>query len=140
MRWQVVIASLLLSGCSLPSALSLPALPTLPAFRKLPGAGPPGAEKVGAGIYRVALAPSAAAKCETADACTLVAAAEAAKRVGGTHFMVLPGHGGPSQSGYAYIKVFTLETPEGLPSGAVSVEEVLYFLDKREKPPATGSS
>ena len=73
----------------------------------------------------------ALADCVSADDCTLVKAAEAAQRAGGTHFMLLPGHGGPTQRGYAYIKVFTLAPGEGAPSGTMSVEEALYFFRRR---------
>jgi hypothetical protein len=126
MRWQVAMAGLLAAGCSLQ-----------PGLLANPGASAR-AEKMGAGIYRVALPPPGLAKCASADECTLVEAAEAAKGVGATHFSVLPGHGGPSQKGYAYIRVFTLDPADALPSGAVSVEEILLFFDKRPKEPVAG--
>jgi hypothetical protein len=69
----------------------------------------------------------------------LLGAAEAAKDLGGTHFMVVPGHGGPSQNGFAYINVFTLAPGDILPSRAVSVDEVQYFLDKRPGRPDQAS-
>ena len=55
-------------------------------------------------------------------------AAEATQRVGGTHFMVLPGHGGSAQGGYAYIRVFTFGDGERVPSTAMSVNEALHFI------------
>jgi hypothetical protein len=45
--------------------------------------------------------------------------------------MVVPGHGSQSQKGFAYIKVFTLRDGEVPPTGAVSADEVFYFLEKR---------
>ena len=50
---------------------------------------------------------------------------------------LLPGHGGSTQNGYAYIKVFTLAPGEGAPSGTMSVEEALYFF---RRPPAQTAS
>jgi hypothetical protein len=110
------LACLLVAGCaSSPAAL----LPT----------GAPAAESIGAGVVRVAL-PQDLASCGTPDTCTLVKAAEAARQVGGTHFILLPGHGGATQAGYAYIKVFSAEAGDQLPSGALSVDEVLQFMAK----------
>ena len=82
-------------------------------------------------MYRIPLRPPGPSTCGPADECTLLGAAGAAKGLGATHFMVVPGHGSPSQSGFAYIKVFTHEPGEILPSSAVSVDEILYFLDRR---------
>ena len=96
MRWQLLMASMLLTGCSLPS-LDLAS-----------GGSPVAAEQIGAGMYRIPLRPPGWSNCGLADECTLLGAAEAAKGLGGTHFMVVPGHGSPSQSGFAYIKVFRL--------------------------------
>src|SRR5262245_210699 len=95
---------LLAAGCSMPSI----ALPT--------GNASPD-ERVGGGILRIAVPKGALADCASADDCTLVKAAEAAQRAGGTHFSLLPGHGGPTQRGYAYIKVFTVGPGEDAPSG-----------------------
>jgi hypothetical protein len=119
MRWQLLMASMLLTGCSLPS-LDLAS-----------GGSSVAAEQIGAGMYRIPLRPPGWSNCGSADECTLLGAAEAAKGLGGTHFMVVPGHGSPSQSGFAYIKVFTLEPGEILPTSAVSVDEILYFLNRR---------
>jgi hypothetical protein len=112
--WTIVC--LLAAGCS-----STPAT--------LLSTAPPAAESIGAGVVRVAL-PQDLSSCGTPDACTLVKAAEAAKKAGGTHFIVLPGHGGATQAGHAYIKVFTADAGDRLPSGALSVEEVLQFMAK----------
>lgn len=118
MRWQVLLASVLLAGCSLPSI-------------NLPTVGNTGAtEDIGAGIHRIAL-PRGGANCSSLDECTLLAAAAEARRAGATHFVVVPGHGGQSQRGFAYIKVFTLRDGEVPPTGAVSASEVLYFLERR---------
>jgi hypothetical protein len=95
-----------------------------------PMAGAPAEEQVGGGILRIALPNDGRADCASADACMLVKAAEATRRAGGTHFMLLPGHGGSTQRDYAYIKVFTFGAGEGAPSGAMSVEEALYFFRK----------
>ena len=124
MRWASAIACLLVTGCSLPSS-------------NLPGAGTPAEGRVGAGVFRIAL-PQDLTNCGTVDECTLVKAAEAAKRAGGTHFMVMPGHGGATQQGYAYIKVFTFDDGDRLPSGAISVEEALQFFNKPRQQMAAG--
>jgi|SRR5690349_7042438 len=120
--WILSLLCLLATGCSAPS-ISLPA----------PGAFAAGAndERVGGGILRIRVPRAALADCASADECTLVKAAEATQRVGGTHFLLLPGHGGPTQRGYAYIKVFTLAPGEDAPSSTMSVEEALYFFRKR---------
>jgi hypothetical protein len=115
---------LLAAGCSLPTAL-------------LPSRATPGPEHVGGGILRIAVSKGALADCGSADECTLVRAAEATQRVGGTHFMLLPGHNGSTQKGHAYIKVFTLGPGEGAPSSTMSVEEALHFF---RRPPAQVTS
>jgi hypothetical protein len=107
----------LAAGCSMPTT----ALPTASALAH---------EPIGGGIFRIAVPTSGLADCASADDCTLVKAAEAAQRVGGTHFMVLPGHSGSAQGGYAYIKVFTFGVGERAPSTAMPVEEALHFLRK----------
>jgi hypothetical protein len=117
-RWALPIIYLLAAGCSLPATL-------------LPGSAAPPDERVGGGIVRIVVPKGALADCVSADDCTLVKAAEATQRAGGTHFMLLPGHGGPTQRGHAYIKVFTLAPGEGVPSGTMSVEEALYFFRRR---------
>jgi len=114
-RSALSIVCLLLAGCSLPSTV-------------LPTGGALGEEQVGGGIHRIAVPTSGLADCASADECTLVRAAEATQRVGGTHFMVLPGHGGAAQGGYAYIKVFTFGDGERVPSTAMSVNEALHFI------------
>jgi hypothetical protein len=119
MRWQLLIASLLLTGCSLEP------------FDFSSGGGAASPKNIGAGMYRIPLRPRGPSNCASPDECTLVGAAEAAKGLGATHFMIVPGHGSPSQNGFAYIKVFTLKSGEILPSRAVSVDEILLFLDKR---------
>jgi hypothetical protein len=120
-RWALPTFCLLAAGCSLPAAI-------------LPTSGAPSDERVGGGIV---LPKGPHADCQSADDCTLVKAAEATMRAGGTHFMLLPGHGGSTQKGYAYIKVFTLAPGEGAPSGTMSVEEALYFF---RRPPAQAAS
>src|SRR5262245_1254337 len=119
-RWALPMICLLAAGCSLPALLPTSAAPT---DERVGGDG-----RVGGGIVRIVMPKGALADCKSADDCTLVKAAEATQRAGGTHFMLLPGHGGPTQKGYAYIKVFTLAPGEGAPSGTMSVEEVLYFF------------
>jgi hypothetical protein len=123
-RWALPMFCLLAAGCSLPAAI-------------LPTSGAPRDERVGGGIVRIVLPKGAFADCQSVDDCTLVKAAEAAMRAGGTHFMLLPGHGGSTQKGYAYIKVFTLAPGEGAPTGTMSVEEALYFF---RRPPAQTAS
>jgi hypothetical protein len=112
---------LLVAGCS-------------PLTTMLPTPGPLASEQVGGGLIRIAVPRGGLADCASADECVLVRAAEATQRVGGTHFMVLPGHGGPTQRGYAYIKVFTLGPGEGVPSSTISAEEALTFFRNRPKP------
>jgi hypothetical protein len=124
LRWAAVVVCLLAAGCSSPYANFL-------------GSGTPAAQQVGAGIVRIALSQQLA-NCGTPDECTLVKAAEAARQVGGTHFMVLPGHGGATQPGYAYIRVFTLDPGDVVPSGAMSVEEALQFFNKPRPQLAAG--
>jgi hypothetical protein len=116
-RWALSIVYLLAAGCSMPTT----ALPTASALAY---------EPIGGGIVRVAVPKSGLADCASADECTLLKAAEAAQRAGGTHFMVLPGHSSSAQGGYAYIKVFTFGAGERAPSTAMSVEEALHFLRK----------
>jgi len=129
-QWHLALVAVLLSGCSLPPSM-------LPSF----GSGPAVSdERIGPGFVRVPLAPAGGAECGSADECTLVGAAQAARRVGGTHFLVIPGHGGPTQKGYAYIKVFTLAAGDGVPSGAVSVEEALHFYGGRRDEPVAGNA
>jgi hypothetical protein len=117
-RWALPIVCLLAAGCSLPATL-------------LPTSSAPGDDRVGGGIVRIVVPKGALADCASADECTLVKAAEATQRAGATHFMLLPGHGGPTQRGHAYIKVFSLAPGEGAPSGTMSVEEALYFFRRR---------
>ena len=83
---------------------------------------------------RIAVPKGGFADCASADECVLVRAGEATRRVGGTHFMLLPGHGGATQKGYAYIRVFTLRPGDGVPSGTMSAEEALTFFRKRPMP------
>lgn len=96
----------------------------------LPTASALAYEPIGGGIFRIAVPKGGLADCASADECTLVKAAEAAQRVGATHFMVLPGHSSSAQGGYAYIKVFTFGAGERTPSTAMPVEEALHFLRK----------
>lgn len=100
----------------------------------LPMLGQPASEDVGGGLVRIAVPSSGLADCASADDCVLVKAGEATRRVGGTHFMVLPGHGGPTQKGYAYIKIFTLGPGDVVPSSTMSAEEALTFFRKRPNP------
>jgi hypothetical protein len=124
-RWACSILCLLATGCS-----SSPV--------NVFNAGQPAASvDVGAGILRVALTPEPST-CASPDECTLVKAAEAAKQAGATHFILLPGHGGATQAGYAYIKVFIADEADRVPSGAMSVEEVLQFLAKPRLQPVSG--
>jgi hypothetical protein len=116
-RWVLSMICVLAAGCSMPK----PALPTASSL---------GYERIGGGILRIAVPKSALADCASADECTLVKAAEATQRVGGTHFMVLPGHSSSAQGGYAYIRVFTFGADERAPSTAMPVEEALHFLRK----------
>ena len=108
MRWQLLMVSVLLSGCSLQPV----------DFAS--GGNALAAHKIGADMYRIGLR-SHGPNCVSADECTLLSAAEAGKSLGKTHFLVIPGHGSPSQKGFAYIKVFTLEPGEVPPNGAVSM-------------------
>ncbi len=121
MRWVLPILCLLAAGCS---------LPTIP-LGPLPMGNASPDERIGGGILKIAVPKTALPDCGSVDECTLVKAAEATQRVGGTHFMLLPGHGGPTQRGYAYIKVFTVGPGEDAPSSTMSVEEALYFFRKR---------
>ena len=119
MRWAAAaIVCLLAAGCT-----SQPP--------NLFGTAPAPMERVGGGILRIAL-PQDQKNCGSPDECTLLKAAEATQKVDGTHFMLMPGHGGDTQKGYAYIRVFTLETGVTAPRGAVSVAEAMHFFDKRQ--------
>lgn len=118
MRRALSFICLLVAGCSLPTTM-------------LPTPGRLANEDVGGGLLRIAVPKGGLADCASADECVLVRAAEATQRVGGTHFMVLPGHGGPTQRGHAYIKVFTVGPGEGVPSSTMSAEEALTFFRKR---------
>src|SRR4029079_7387838 len=113
-RWVLPIICLLVAGCSLPTI----SLPTGSASAE---------EQVGGGILRIAVSKGDRADCASADERMLVKAAEAAQRVGGSHFMLLPGHGGSPQLGYAYVRVFTLGADECAPSRTISVEEAVQF-------------
>jgi hypothetical protein len=128
-RWQLALVAALLGGCTMPSL-------QLPGF---PGPSVPSGERIGSDLIRISVAAKGTAECASADECTLAKAAEVARGAGGTHFLVLPGHGGPTQRGYAYIKVLRLDAGEGAPSGAVSVEEALFFYGGRREQPPTGS-
>ena len=105
--------------CLLAAGCSLPGLPTGGALVD---------EQIGGSILRITTPKGGLADCASADECTLVKAAEAAQRAGGTHFMILPGHGGATQKGHAYIKIFTFAPGDAAPSNAMSVEEALYFF------------
>src|SRR5262245_39019727 len=120
-QWALPIVCVLAAGCSLPT---------------LPAGNAQADQQIGGGIVRIAVPKSGLADCASADECTLVRAAEAAQRAGGTHFMVLPGHGGSTQKGFAYIKVFTFGDGEAAPGSAMSVEEALYFFRR----PAPGGA
>ena len=115
MQWVLPTVCLLAAGCS---------IPTLPATNALTEA------QIGGGILRIAVPKTGFADCTSAYQCTLVRAAEATRLVGGTHFIVLPGHGGSTQGSFAYIKVFTFDAGETAPSSAISVEEALFFFRK----------
>ena len=121
MRRALPLICLLAAGCSPPTI----ALPT---------PGQLASEDVGGGLMRIAVPTSGLADCASADECVLMRAGEATRRAGGTHFMVLPGHGGPTQRRYAYIKVFTLRPRDGAPSSTMSAEEALLFVRTRSKP------
>ena len=94
-------------------------------------------EDVGGGLMRIAVPMDGQADCASADDCLLVRAGEATQRVGGTHFIVLPGYSGQTKRGFAYIKVFTVSPGESVPSNTMSAQEALTFF---RKPPSLGSS
>ena len=79
---------------------------------------------------RIAVPSSGLADCASPDDCVLVRAGEATQKVGATHFSVLPGYGGASQRGYAYIRVFTVGPRESAPSNSMSADEALTFFRK----------
>jgi hypothetical protein len=79
---------------------------------------------------RIAVPRSGLTDCASPDDCVLLRAGEATRRVGGTHFMVLPGYGGATQRDYAYIRVFTVGSGESVPSNSMSAEEALTFFRK----------
>lgn len=116
MRRALLFICLLAAGCS-PSLLPMP--------------GQLASEDVGGGIVRVAVPRSGLADCASPDDCVLMRAGEATRRVGGTHFMLLPGYGGPTQRDYAYIRVFRVGPGESVPSNSMSAEEALTFFRKR---------
>jgi hypothetical protein len=122
-RGMLPALCLLVSGCSLPALPSFPSLPSLAASNSVE-------EQVGGGIIGIAVPNGNRPDCLTRDECILLKAAEAAQRAGATHFMVLPGHDGKTQPGYAYIRVFNFAAGQGVPSGAVSVEEALHVFRK----------
>ena len=117
MQWLWAIMCCLASGCSL--ATVGPA-----------SFAPPREEKIAEGIFRIAFPQGGVSDCGTIVECTLLTAADTARRARGSHFMVLPGHGGATQVGYAYIKVLTLDEGDGVPRGAISVDEAFYFFGK----------
>jgi hypothetical protein len=121
MHWRLLFAGALLTGCSM-TPLKLASV-----------GGVATAQKISPDLYRVPLR-ARGPNCQSRDECTLLGAAEAARGLGKTHFMIIPGHGGPSQKGFAYIKVFKLEPGAPLPSGALSVEEIAYFFDRTRTP------
>jgi hypothetical protein len=114
-RWLLPTVCLLGAGCS------IPALPAIDAVTEA---------QIGGQILRIAVPKTGFSDCASVYECTLVRAAEATQRVGGTHFIVLPGHGGSTQASFAYIKVFTFDAGETAPSSAISVEEALCFFRK----------
>jgi hypothetical protein len=93
-------------------------------------------EDVGGGLMRIAVPRSGLADCASPDDCVLVKAGEATRKVGATHFIVLPGYGGSSQRDYAYIRVFKIGSGESAPSNTMSAEEALTFF--RKPPPLDG--
>jgi hypothetical protein len=114
-QWVLPTICLLTAGCS---------IPTLPAINSATET------QIGGQILLVPVPKTGFTDCTSAYECTLVRAAEATQRVGGTHFIVLPGHGGSTQASFAYIKVFTLDAGDTAPSSAISVEEALHFFRK----------
>jgi hypothetical protein len=123
-RGLLPLLAVLVAGCSSP-------MPTVQ------GAGALADGQVVGGILRIAVPRGNLPNCASPDECTLVRAAEATQRAGGTHFMVLPGHGGKTQAGYAYVRIFTFGAGEEAPSSAMSVEEVLYFYRRPQGQPAS---
>jgi hypothetical protein len=121
MRRAILLICLLAAGCS--SSL-------------LPMPGQLASEDVGGGLMRIAVPRSGLADCASPDDCVLVRAGEATRKVGATHFMVLPGYGGSSQRDHAYIRVFRIGSAESVPSNALSAEEALTFF--RKPPPRDG--
>jgi hypothetical protein len=116
MRRAILFICLLAAGCS-PSLLPMP--------------GQLAIEDVGGGLMRIAVPMSSLADCASPDDCVLARAGEATKKVGATHFTVLPGYGGSSQRDYAYIRVFKVGSGESVPSNTMSAEEALTFFRKR---------
>jgi hypothetical protein len=109
---EYYFSCLLAAGCS-------PSLLPMPSERA--------SEDVGAGLVRIAVPTSSLTDCASADECVLVKAGEATQRVGGTHFMVLPGHGGPTQRGYDIHR----RSGEVYRANTTDAEEALTFLRKR---------
>ena len=79
---------------------------------------------------RIAVPRTGLADCASPDDCVLLRAGEATRKVGGTHFMVLPGYGSATQRDYAYIRVFTVGPRESAPSNSMSADEALTFFRK----------
>jgi hypothetical protein len=121
------------------------ALPTMPSLSSagslIPGlgtaSGPRRPERVSGNLYRVHTADRKIDDAVQRDNYSLLRAAEGAKEVGGTHFIVADGAqvrpdvGGASASGApdtTLIRVLRLDSDIQPPVGAISADEIIHFF------------
>lgn len=122
-----------------------PALPTLPALPSatslLPNlgatSGPRRPERISGNLFRIHTADRRIDDAVQRENYALLRAAEAAKEVGGTHFIVADGtHGRPDVGGGSasgvpgttLIRVLRLDTDVQPPVGAIAADEIIHFF------------
>ena len=146
----VLLCGLGLAGCGqgnggLTTGSILPAMPSLPSLPSVgslvPGAGasstPARPERVSGNLYRIQTGDRKLADPVQRENYALLSAAEGAREVGATHFVVVNASeatstfavapaGTPSTS--TLIRVMRIAPDAQPPSGAISVEEIVHFF------------
>lgn len=139
MRWIPICAALALAGCSgdLASGLTTASL------------GGPSTSRVAETLYRVQVPQGAGESVEAVQNRVLIEAARQARQASATHFVVVKTGTTEANRDYlgsftkarpdaeAYVRMLTLPAGSGLPTGAVSVDEVERFVAGGDTRPRT---